>query len=57
MAVGVVGAVVGRTDDVGVDGRGEDGAPRTASGEYRGHVDDRNEVPGGEEREEEDVQG
>ena len=55
--VGVVGAVDGWTDDVGVDGRGEDGAPGAAGGEQRGHAGDRNEVPRGEAREEEEVQG
>ena len=54
--IGVVGMVDGRTDDVGVDGRGEDGAPGAAGGEHRGHVGDRKEVPRREEGEEEDLQ-
>uniref|UniRef100_A0A8R7RBG8 Uncharacterized protein n=1 Tax=Triticum urartu TaxID=4572 RepID=A0A8R7RBG8_TRIUA len=53
---GVVGPVDGRADDSGVDGRGEDGAPDAAAGEERGHVGDRDEVAGRQEREEEDMQ-
>ncbi|XBH95361.1 hypothetical protein VPH35_085929 [Triticum aestivum] len=53
---GVVGAVDGGADDGGVDGRGEDGALHAAAGEERGHVSDRDEVAGRQERKEEDVQ-